>query len=592
MLKAENLISKQRYYIIIGVVIFLMLILLSRFFYLQIVRYEKYKHKAEINRIRAVTVNAPRGLILDRNGNILVDNYPTYILTAIPGEMEQKEKIFNSISQYTGIDSSIIAENFKKYYRAKFVPTRLMKDLTFHQISILEENILDLPGVNYKQFPERYYPSKINGSQLLGYLREVDKPVQEKLGNPNVYELGDLIGWSGLEKFYESQLKGTRGVKYLEVDALGREMEEVKGYNNRRSEPGADIKLMIDADLQLLMEEKMKDYRGIAVLSNPKTGEILAYVSKPDYPPNIFTGKMLKDDWNEVRNDPHRPLMDRVITGLYPPGSTFKIITALALLEETLLDPSKEVECNGSYQFGDRTFHCWNETGHGSVNLQTGITQSCNIYFYQMVQKLSLSQWVDNCFDFGFGQKTGIDLPYEKTGVIPTEKYMNRKYGKWGWSRGNLLNLALGQGDILVTPIQMVQFINQIATHGNAGRLHFVKKDNEEKGIRPQYSNNTWTKIEKYLLSTVSDNQGTGRAADPKIKGLIIGGKTGTAENPHGDPHAWFIGFGKKDNQILTTVILVENGGHGGEIAAPIARSAYSRYFLPIKQSQIVLKTP
>jgi cell division protein FtsI/penicillin-binding protein 2 len=152
--------------------------------------------------------------------------------------------------------------------------------------------------------------------------------------------------------------------------------------------------------------------------------------------------------------------------------------------------------------------------------------------------------------------------------------------------------LALGQGDILVTPIQMVQFINQIATHGNAGRLHFVKEDNEEKGIRPQYSDNTWNKIEKYLLSTVSDNQGTGRSADPKIKGLIIGGKTGTAENPHGDPHAWFIGFGKKDNQILTTVILVENGGHGGEIAAPIARSAYSRYFLPIKQSQIVLKTP
>ncbi|HIA30591.1 MAG TPA: penicillin-binding protein 2, partial [Candidatus Marinimicrobia bacterium] len=367
MLKAENLISKQRYYIIIGIVIFLMLILLSRFFYLQIFRYEKYKHKAEINRIRAVTVNAPRGLILDRNGNILVDNYPTYILTAIPGEMEQKEKIFNSISQCTGIDSLIIAENFKKYYRAKFVPTRLMKDLTFHQISVLEENILDLPGVNYKQFPERYYPSSINGSHFLGYLKEVDKPVQGNLGNPNVYELGDLIGWSGLEKFYESQLKGTRGVKYLEVDALGREMEEVKGYNNQRPEPGADIKLMIDSDLQLLMEEKMKDYRGIAVLSNPVTGGILAYVSKPDYPPNIFTGKMLKDDWNEVRNDPHRPLMDRIITGLYPPGSTFKIITALALLEENLLDPSKEVECTGSYQFGDRTFHCWNETGHGSV---------------------------------------------------------------------------------------------------------------------------------------------------------------------------------------------------------------------------------
>lgn len=592
MLKAKNLVSKLRYYIINGVVIFLMLILLSRFFYLQIFRYEKYIQKAEINRIRAVTINAPRGLILDRNGKILVDNYPTYILTAIPGEMEQKEKIFNTISQCTGIDSAIIAENFRKYYRAKFVPTRLIKDLTFQQISILEENKLDLPGVNYKQFPERYYPSRINGSHFLGYLKEVDKPILEKLRDPNVYELGDLIGWSGLEKFYESQLRGKRGVKYLEVDALGREMEEVKGYKNRRSEPGADLKLMIDADLQFLMEDQMKDYRGIAVISNPLTGEILAYVSKPDYPPNIFTGKMLKDDWNEVRNDPHRPLMDRVITGLYPPGSTFKIITVLSLLEENLLDPSNEVECSGSYQFGDRIFRCWNETGHGSVNLQVGVAQSCNIYFYKMVQRLSLVQWADICFDFGFGQKTGINLPYEKTGIIPTEKYMNRKYGKWGWSRGNLLNLALGQGDVLVTPIQMVQFINQIATHGNAGKLHFVKNDNTKKENQPQLSDNTWNKIEKYLLATVSDDRGTGRAADPKIKGLRIGGKTGTAENPHGDPHAWFIGFGQMGNKIVTTVILIENGGHGGEIAAPIARRAYSQYFLPKTQSQMVFKTP
>ena len=591
MLKAENLIPKGRYYIFSGIVIILMIVLISRFCYLQIFKYEQYKHKAEINRIRAVTIDAPRGLILDRNRNILVDNYPTYILTGIPGEMEDRENIFYTLSYCTGIDSINFAKNYKKYYRAKFVPTRLMKDLTIQQISILEEYKLDLPGVNYKKFPERYYSSEINGSHFLGHLKEVDSKIRSQMGNPNKFELGDLIGWTGLEKQYESQLRGMRGVKYLEVDALGREMGEVEGYNNRRAIPGNDLRLTIDSKLQALLEEEMKNYCGTGIVSIPESGEILAYVSKPDYHPNLFVGKMVAGRWNKLLKNQNRPLLDRVTTGLYPPGSTFKIITALALLETNLINPKEEIECTGTYQFGNRTFKCWKEDGHGYVNFQKGIAQSCNIYFYQMIQKISFSRWSNICFNFGFGEMTGIDVAYEKSGLIPTENYMNNKYGKWGWSRGNLLNLALGQGDILVTPIQMVQFINQVVTHGNAGRLHLAERKTQKKVIKNILSKNNWEILEKSLEATVKNNQGTGRNADPHINGLIIGGKTGTAENPHGNPHAWFIGYGKKGDSTITSVILIENGGHGGEIAAPIFRKVFSYYFSP-KSQHLVLNNP
>jgi len=584
VLKAENLVPHRRLVVVYSVVIFLTVVLLGRFFLLQIYRYEKYKLKAEVNRIRAVTINAPRGLIVDRYGERLVDNYPTFVITAIPGEIGSKEQLFKKVSSCTGIDSMDLAANYHKYYRGRFVPTRLAKDLSFAQISILEEHKLDLAGLQYEQFPERIYPSPIRGSHFLGYVKEVDRNIRDRLGEKAHYELGDLIGWQGLEKVYEDQLRGHKGISYLEVDALGRIVGRVNGEKEIPPTPGQDLVVTIDATLQGMMEDEMRDHRGVVLVSDPQTGEILAYVSAPDYPPDLFTGATSVEEWDKILTDSDRPLLDRISSGLYPPGSTFKIVTLLALLENRLVDPEWTVECTGSYTLGDRVFRCWKEGGHGTVNLREALIQSCNVYYYQVVQKLSFRQWADLCFKFGFGQTVGIDLPSERAGLIPTPDYMDKKYGRWGWSRGYMLNLAIGQGDIVVTPLQMANFINIVATEGKAKQLHLSKSAIVNNVKAPVLRETTWRRVNDLLKGVVYDQHGTGKAADPRIKGLVVAGKTGTAENPHGDPHAWFVGYGKKGDKLTSVVILIENGGHGGTVAAPIARKIFAYLYGPGKQ--------
>lgn len=579
MLKTKNVIPKQRLIIFTIVVVIAFITLISRFFQIQVYQHNTYQTKAEANRIKAVTRNAPRGLIIDRNGKILVDNYPTYVLSCIPIEIEDKNALIKLISKLTGLDSLFLRQNYSKYYRNRFSPTRLAKDLSFQHISVLEEHKSELHGIQITQFPERYYPTQISGTHFLGYVNEVNQNIRGKISDKKQYELGDLIGWHGLEKEYEPELRGEKGVKYIEVDAFGREVGNVDEYKDIPPKPGNNLKLTIDAKLQLLLEGLMSNYQGVAIVSNPKNGDILSYVSSPSHAPDLFTGSVSSETWSNILNNPGRPLVDRVSSGLYPPGSTLKMITALSLLDKKLIDPKWATTCTGSYFYGDRTFRCWNENGHGEVDLRKAIAQSCNIYFYKVVQRLTLTEWSETCKQFGFGKKTGIDLPIEKTGVVPTKDYMNNRYGRWGWSKGAMLNLTIGQGDVLVTPLQMLHYINQIATHGNANLLHLVQKKSEKPSRRPAFSSKTWKKIERYLTAVVYDNKGTGKAANPNIKNVIISGKTGTAENPHGEPHAWFVGFGKKENDIISMVILIENGGHGGETAAPIAREVFSSHF-------------
>ncbi len=579
MLRVKNVVPKQRLIVFTWIVALLMLILTSRFFQLQIYQASEYRSKAESNRIKALKINAPRGLILDRNNTILVDNKPTYVLSAIPNEIQDKNKVFHTISNLTGIDSLLLKENFKKYYRNRFAPTRLIKDLTFEQISIIEEHKLDLQGLQITQFPERFYPTTISGTHFLGYVNEVNLNIYNSLEQKELYELGDLIGWHGIEKQNENNLRGDKGIRFIEVDAFGREVGLVEDYSTVFPIPGNDIQLTIDLGLQELLETLMQDYRGVAVVSNPKNGDILAYVSSPSHAPDLFTGAVTSAEWNEILGDPGRPLVDRVSTGQYPPGSTLKMITAMKLIEERLIDPFWTANCTGKYFFGDREFGCWNEEGHGDVNLQEAIAQSCNVYFYKVIQKLSITEWSETCRQFGFGEKTHIDLPTEKRGVIPTKDYMNRRYGRWGWSKGSMLNMVIGQGEVLVTPLQILNYINLIATRGSASRIHLVKDNINPASVSPTYSRQTWSKLETYLHAVITDKKGTGKAANPKINGLKIYGKTGTAENPHGEPHAWFIGYGKKAKDIISLAILVENGGHGGETSAPIARHIFKYSF-------------
>ncbi len=553
-------------------------VLAYRFFKLQIIDFNLYSQRAESNRIRAMSIPAPRGLILDRYGEIIVDNYPTYILYGIGAEIIDKQHNYDVISQSTGIDIGILEKNYKNYYRNRFIPTRLAKDLTINQLSRLEEEKNELSGIIYKQYPERIYNQKINASHILGYVKEIDKLPMEKSTNKDGYEYGDLIGWSGIEKKYESILRGEKGVAYYQVDAFGREAGQIGGEENILPNPGNDITTTLDVSLQQLLENELSGRCGVAIVSRPKTGGILAYVSAPDYTPDLFTGIISNAVWQSVIADTNRPLLDRVANGTYPPGSIFKMVVAIALLEKKIITPQIEIFCTGSYDFYDRTFGCWSENGHGKVNLEKAIVQSCDVYFYQAIQKIKLDELAVVAKQFGFGLETNIDIPSEMKGRMPTRQFMNKLHGRWGWAQGALLNMAIGQGEILVTPLQMARYINILATKGKTRTLHIVEKNSN---VIPEIfiNDRSWKLMQDYMGKVVTAPKGTGRRSNPKIPGLKIWGKTGTAENPHGEPHAWYIAYGEKDGEMISLVIMVENGGHGGEVATPIARNVFKHYF-------------
>ncbi len=591
MLKADNQVPRSRYLAFNLLTFVLMAILLGRFFNLQILNYDTYRKRADSNRIRAVSLDAPRGLILDRNGVILVDNYPTYVLYCIPGEMESKEEQFSVIGQNIGLDKSILVSNYKKYYRTRFLPAKLAKDLSFDELSRIEENKLALPGVFYTQHPERIYTQKVRASHLVGYIKDLDNSAKVVADKQSDYEAGDLIGWVGLEKQYESSLRGEKGASFFQVDAFGREVGQIAEREDISPIPGRNLMTTIDITIQEALERELQGVRGVGIVSIPETGEIIACASSPDYLPELFRGSMSGIDWSHIVSDTNKPLLNRFANGLYPPGSTFKMLTTIALLNKQKINPSERIECTGSYEFGDRFFRCWKEEGHGFVNLEQAIEQSCNVYFYQTVQRISLKDLWMVWDRFGFGRKTGYDFPIESKGIIPDRAFMNKRYGRRGWARGNLLNMAVGQGEILVTPVQMAMYINHLATEGRAGKLHFVKGQGGISGSSPHYSNSIWEKISSHMGKVVYGLRGTGKSANPKIKGLKLAGKTGTSENPHGEPHAWFIGYGEKDGRKVSLVLLIENSGHGGEVAAPKARRIFAQYFNS-ESTQMAEKTP
>ena len=579
MLKSDNIVSNRQYQIAKLLCWSMILLLVGRYFQIQIIEHEIYSLKSNTNRIRKVTKNAPRGLILDRFGEILVDNYPVYVVTAIPGEMNNKKKQFNLIAEYIDFDSSIITYNYKKYYRGRFIPTRLAKDIDFIQLASLEENKLNLEGVYYDQIPERFYPNGVKAPHLFGYVKEIDRSIRKNLKNKKLYELGDLVGWSGLEKQYEAYLRGVRGTYFFEVDASGREVGPAIELSNTRPDPGYNIQTTIDLDLQLFIETLMDGKKGVILVSNANSGGVLAATSAPDYSPDLFTGLMTKADWEVIKEDPDTPLINRYIQGTYIPGSIVKMITQIAILESGKFDFKTTHYCPGFYQFGDRIYGCWYTEGHGDVNMTQAMAMSCDVFFYKAVQLIDIDILHDTFKEFGFGEKTNIDIPNEVSGLIPNKDYMFKRYGKYGWSRGSLLNLSIGQGEILATPIQILNYINLISTKGKSPNCHFVFVDNLPENSKPDFEEIIWQRVHEGMSSAIISNKGTGKKSDPEIVGLKIYGKTGTAENPHGDNHAWFAGWSVYQKEKYSLVILLENAGSGGSVAAPLAKKIFRKLF-------------
>lgn len=559
-----------------------------------IIQHDKYRQLADYNRIRPVLVNAPRGQIFDRNGVLIAANQSVYSVSVVRDEMRNEDDELNLLAEYIGIKREIINLNMKKYYRGRFLPATIARDVSIKNLSLIEEHRSDLPGVNYSEFPIRLYMDKPGPqlSHVLGYLREIGRNELEKYANSD-YTPGDFIGAQGLEKQYEWRLKGLKGNLYYQVDALGREVGLVMDKAPIPPTPGEDLTITIDSGLQGYVEDLLEGGIGSIVMMNASTGEVLAMVSKPDYVLDDFAGFIDERSWGEYVSDTTKPLLNRATLGLYPPGSAYKIITIIAALEEYKVDPLWTVECSGDYQYGDRSFGCWKPEGHGTVNLSKGLVESCNIYFYHLIQRMELDVWYKYGRMFGFGEKTGIDLPEEYSGIIPDRKYMDNKYGKRRWSRGFLLNVTIGQGDILVTPLQMARFISMIATRGKYIQPWLVEpyqlSEEEKRDKRIILSKSTWDKVHKMTFDVVNAFNGTAYSSRISDKNIKFYGKTGTAENPHGKPHAWFVGFAIYRSEIVSISVIIENGGHGGASAAPIA-SKLIQYWFGIGEEVLTLQ--
>ena len=549
-------------------------ILFFRFYHLQIYQHSKYETKAGNNSVRKISLHAPRGIIYDRNGIPIVDNRQIYDLSVIPFDVTNQFD-YRMVSKRTGVSSIELKEKIAKGKKSfhRFRPIPIKRHINFETRSHLEENKLSLPGTIFSEFPARTYPVKAKLTHVLGYLRAVTE-LSVSIPNQELdYKLGDVFGFSGIERIYESILRGRDGTEFRLVDIYGIDHGVYQDNAGLQPTSGKALNLSIDSELQALIEDLFRGKKGAAICMMPQSGEVLAFVSAPDYDLNSFAGPVPIELWERWNTDPERPLLNRGIQGLYPPGSTFKLIGAALAKEESIVDKNWTVNCNGVYHLGDRDFHCWNNAGHGIVNMDKAIFQSCNIYFYHLIQKLSFNNWKAMAENFGFGATTGIDLLGEKGGLVPGKKYMNKKYGRYGWATGNLLTFIIGQGDILVTPIQVAQMMSIIATRGNTKTPHLLV-DSPSENIIVSLKSTTWDFLQQATWNVVNHEDGTGKAA--KVLGGEVHGKTGTAQNPHGENHSWFAGYLVKDGvPILSLAILVEHGGKGSVEAALISHKIF-----------------
>jgi penicillin-binding protein 2 len=556
---------------------------------------------AENNSIRLLPSRAPRGIIYDRKGNILVKSRPSFSITIYPWNLKQEDvaKTVKEISPIIGVKEEKIYQAIEESQRP-FLSIPLKEDVDLKTATKILERKLSLTGVDLQVQPQRYYPDGKLLAPLLGYLGEIDKDKLRALRSKG-YRLGDRIGKDGVERVYDEYLKGEDGGWQIRVNNRGQRLGVI-GYEEPL--PGNDLILAIDRQLQQVAWDSLEGRAGAIVVLNPQNGEILSLVSSPAYNPNLFAGSLSQEKWLSLKNDPLHPLTNRAIQGEYPPGSAFKVITAIAALERGIASPDKEFSCSGLFPFKDRVFRCWKEEGHGTLNLKEAIIHSCDIYFYQLGLETGVDNIVDFSQEFGLGRTSGIDLSEEEKGFLPSRRWREKSLSR-EWFEGDTINLSIGQGYLLVTPLQMVSLISAVANGGRLYRPYLVKRILSPEGevikeVRSRLIKEIRLKKEnldflKESLFGVVNKQGTGWRA--RVKEIEVAGKTGTAENPLGEDHAWFIGFApyfpaKQENKVLernerppykepeiALAVLIEHGGMGGEAAAPVAKKIFEAYF-------------
>jgi penicillin-binding protein 2 len=571
----------------LALVIFCSLIITIKLFAIQVFATGYYRKASIDNSVRIVPIKAPRGVILDKNSQVIVQNRPSYSVYLVPHDVPDIDAASALLAEMLKMDETYLKEIIAAGWKGRFQPIRLKRDVDFKTISVLEEHSLDVPGLVFQVEPTRLYPDSGYGSHLYGYVGEVSE--NELEAGKEKYNKGDIIGKKGLERYYNNYLKGRDGVLYLEVSAKGRILGKYPYKNEMPPVTGSTLILNVDWDLQKYAESLLfQKGQGAVVAIDVSNGDVLAIASSPDYDANLFSGVVPPEKWAQIMADSTFPLLNRAVQGVYPPGSTFKVFTAAMGLYYGKVAEEKNFDiCRGQKKFGNRVFKCWRAGGHGRLDLHGAIVQSCDIYFYQLGLACGMElfgQFMPKC---RLGQLTGVDIPGEKSGLSPSIEYFNERYGKNGWTKYLINNLAIGQGEILVTPIQMAVLYAALANGGTIYKPHIVHKiideNNVETEILPEklatlpISDENLHIIVDALSGVVGEEHGT--ANWMKIQGMTIAGKTGTAQNPHGDDHAWFVCFAPADNPKIAVAVIVENAGHGSSIAAPIARDIIKFYF-------------
>lgn len=589
----KDLVSEKRYYIICGIALIIVIVMICQLFNLQIVKHE-YKDSADSNAFFKKTLYPARGTISDRQDRLLVYNQPTYDIVFIPREVTPFDTLdFCNIlgvskEQFNKRLSDIKDRRLNPGY-SSYTLQPFMTQLTVREYGLLQEKLYKFPGFYIQNRALRQY-NYVNGAHILGYVAEVNKTAMDQ---DSYYTRGDYGGKSGIENSYEKILRGEKGIEILLRDAHGR----IKGkYENGDNDiapiSGKNLKLGIDIELQAYGEYLMQNKIGSIVMIEPSTGEILCLVSAPNYDPSVLLGREFGKNYLNLEKDPSKPLFNRAIQGTYPPGSTFKTTQGLIFLEEGIITPETAYSCAHGYPPGGGRPRCH---GHASpLGLVPAIATSCNSYFcYGLNAMLSnhkkyanISQafdvWKDYLVSMGFGYKLGIDLPYEKRGFIPNSQFYNKAFKTDKWYAQNVISIAIGQGEISATPLQVANLGATIANRGFFYTPHIVK-DIQDTDLDKQYTDKRYTGVkESYYESIVQGmanavTGGTCRGIN-LLPEIAVGGKTGTAENPHGRDHSWFMGFAPVDKPQVAIAVLVENAGFGARFAVPIARLMIQKY--------------
>ncbi len=553
-----------------------MAICFLRLAYLQLIKGHAMMQASENNHTQVLVERAPRGRILDRNGDVLADDQPVFValFSSLGLTSGDYQEALVHLATILAVPSVELEHRLAAAVRAKSM-LRISDRLTRPQAFRILQDRVHLPGVSITVEEQRYYPQTTLASHVLGYVGQITDEELDQLSDQG-YHSGDWIGKSGLERLYDPALHGQDGGFLIEVDARGRQVRVIRHIS---PQAGKDLVLTLDAKLEKMAEDRLHDtgHPGAAVVMNPQSGELLALASSPGFNPNLFLPLGDSKERSQLLSDPDLPLYNRAIQALYPPGSVFKIVTSMAALEAHLLDPDERVYCNGSYTLGKerRIFKCWKPHGHGSVDFLHAISQSCDVYYYQLGTKVGPEAIEKMAKLFGLGSYSGVDLPHEKKWPLP---YAWRQAHAQHWQGGDTLNYAIGQGALQITPLQAVGLISTVANGGSLWQPFLVSQarhfgEPPERLGNPKminhivFSQHSLDLVREGLTEVVSG--GTGLAS--QIPGVALAGKTGTAQVPKGKDHAWFVVYGPVEAPRVACAVVVEHGGHGGSAAAPIA---------------------